>query len=152
MVAEIVSPNSLMSVSKMSNKGVLDMLRFHELWLNAKGKPSIVKIIITNPDALDLVNLNVSSNTDTGICNIPIDDVIPASIKRKKNDAPIIIPNVILEKTVGSTLNTRDTPSDGSILIEKTKAKIIMPAIKAIIKSAAMMIIDDLRIECLSLM
>jgi hypothetical protein len=41
MVAEIVSPNSLMSISKMSNKDVLDMLRFNELYLNAKGKPTI---------------------------------------------------------------------------------------------------------------
>ncbi len=78
--------------------------------------------------------------------------MIPESISRKKNNPHIITPNPVLEKTAGRTLNTRDTPFVGSMLVEKTKENIIKPAIKAIIKSATMMITDDLIMECLSLM
>jgi hypothetical protein len=84
-----------------------------------------------------LVNLNVSSNTDTGICNIPIDEVIPASTKRKKNDPPIYNHSKChIRKDRWKYLKQKGYTSEGFILNEKTKANIIRPAIKAIIKSA----------------
>ena len=76
----------------------------------------------------DLANVTTTSKSE-------IDDVIAAMARRRKKMIDMICPAAILLKMFGKVTNTSPGPLSGSMPNENAHGKIIIPAIRATMKS-----------------